>query len=80
VDPARARDTIALLVELSRERGLTFVSSIHDIALAREFFPRLVGLREGRIAFDERADRVHERDIERLYALDGLEHIERGRG
>lgn len=77
VDPARARDTVQLLTELSRERGLTLVVSLHDIALAREFFPRLVGLRAGRIAFDERTADVNPRALTDLYALEGLERIER---
>jgi phosphonate transport system ATP-binding protein len=75
VDPARAQDTVALLTEISRERGLTLVVSIHDIALARRFFPRLVGLRNGRIVFDAVAARVRDAEIERLYELEGLERI-----
>jgi len=78
VDPARARDTVALLLELSRERRSTLVVSIHDIALARDFFPRLVGLRQGRIVFDEPTERVDERDLAALYAIEGLERVERG--
>ncbi|MBL8858448.1 MAG: ATP-binding cassette domain-containing protein [Planctomycetes bacterium] len=79
VDPARARDTVALLCELSRERGLTLVVSIHDIALAREFFPRLVGLRAGRIVFDERTQDVEAGALTDLYALAGLERVETAR-
>ena len=78
VDPARARDTVELLCELSRERGLTLVVSLHDIALAREFFPRLVGLRAGRIVFDQRTPDVAARTLTDLYALEGLERIPRG--
>jgi phosphonate transport system ATP-binding protein len=47
VDPARARDTVSLLAELSAERDLTLCMSLHNLDLAREFFPRLVGLRRG---------------------------------
>jgi phosphonate transport system ATP-binding protein len=78
VDPARARDTVALLCELSRERGLTLVVSIHDIDLAREFFARLVGLRQGRIVFDRDTQSVTEDELVRLYTIEGLERIERG--
>jgi phosphonate transport system ATP-binding protein len=52
VDPARARDTVALLVDICRERGLTLVMSLHNLELAQAFFPRLVGLRQGSVAFD----------------------------
>jgi phosphonate transport system ATP-binding protein len=70
VDPQRARAVVALLVELSRERGLALVVSLHDLALAREFFPRIVGLRRGRVAFDAAPGTLAERDYAALYELD----------
>lgn len=70
VDPARARDTVALLVEVAAERGLTLLVSLHDLDLAREFFPRLVGLRGGRIAFDLPTREIDERRYENLYRLE----------
>ena len=73
VDPARARSMVELLSGVSRERGLTLVVSLHDIALAREFFPRLVGLRGGRVVFDKPTAEVGPAELERLYALEGLE-------
>ncbi|MGJ8695433.1 MAG: phosphonate ABC transporter ATP-binding protein [Verrucomicrobiaceae bacterium] len=52
VDPARARDVLELLTSLSDEQGLSLIVSLHQVELAREFFPRLIGLREGHIVFD----------------------------
>ena len=69
VDPARGRDTIRQLLELSRERGLTLVVSLHDIAIAQSLFPRLVGLRHGRIAFDAPPEEVDRERLEELYHL-----------
>jgi phosphonate transport system ATP-binding protein len=69
VDPARARDTVGLLVEVCRERGLTLVVSLHDLGLAREFFPRLVGVRRGRIAFDRASAAMAEEEFAALYDL-----------
>lgn len=77
VDPARARDTVALLCDLSAERGLTLVASLHDVRLAREFFPRLVGLRGGRVEFDARAQDVDDDRLEALYALEAQERSAR---
>jgi phosphonate transport system ATP-binding protein len=78
VDPARARDTVALLCEISRETGVTLVVSIHDIALAQEFFPRLVGMRQGRIVFDARTEMVMPQQLVDLYAIEGLEPVDDG--
>lgn len=68
VDPARARDAITLLIEISRERKLTLYVSLHNLELAREFFPRLIGLRGGRIAFD-RSSGVADGEFSALYDL-----------
>ena len=73
VDPARARDTIDLLLALSRERGLTLVVSLHDIAIARSSFPRLVGLRRGRIRFDAPPDKVDPAELSQLFELESGE-------
>ena len=69
VDPARARDLVRLMVELARERGLTLVCSLHDLGLARELVPRLVGLREGRVIFDAPTATVTDDQFEALYDL-----------
>lgn len=71
VDPARARDTVELLTRICAEEGLTLVMSLHNLALAREHFPRLVGLRAGRLAFDAPVDQVTEAQFAALYTLDG---------
>ncbi|MEZ4648291.1 MAG: ATP-binding cassette domain-containing protein [Candidatus Eisenbacteria bacterium] len=78
VDPARARDALELLCRVAAERRLTFVTSLHHIDLAREFFPRLVGVRRGRIEFDVRSDEVDDAAIERLYSLSADELLEEG--
>ena len=70
VDPARARALIRLLSELAREDGLALVVSLHDLELAREFFPRAVGLRGGRVLFDRATAEVSERDWADLYQLE----------
>lgn len=70
VDPARSRDLLQLLDALARERGITFVCSLHDFPLAREYFPRLIGLREGRILFDLPTGQIKEEHLQALYHLD----------
>ena len=71
VDPARARDTIALLCDLCAERKLTLVVSLHDLELARTFFPRLIGLRRGQMVFDLPTETIREEQFRALYELDG---------
>ena len=75
LDPARARETLGLLLEVARERGLTLVLSMHDIELAREFLPRLVGLRRGRVVFDRAPTEVPEEELAELYRLEENERV-----
>ena len=70
VDPTRARETIELLTRLADEDGTTLVVSLHDVDLARSFFPRLVGLRAGRIVFDGPTNELADDRLERLFALE----------
>ena len=71
VDPARGRAIIELLVGLARERNLTLVASLHDIDLARAFFPRTVGLRSGRIVYDGPTSEITGQGLQELYQLEG---------
>jgi phosphonate transport system ATP-binding protein len=66
VDPARARDVLELLTELSKEQGMTLVVSLHQVALAREFFPRVIGLKGGRVIFDGKPS---DEELSSLYDL-----------
>ncbi len=70
LDPARARGTLALLLEMARDAGWTLVLSLHDIELARGLIGRLIGLRHGRVVFDERSEDVSDEDLVRLYHLE----------
>ena len=74
VDPARARSLITLLTEIATENQLTLVMSIHNVELAREFFPRIVGLKNGDILFD--SPEVSTEQLEELYHLSESELVE----
>jgi phosphonate transport system ATP-binding protein len=69
LDPARARDLIMLLTQIAHEEAVTLCMSLHNLTLAREFCSRLVGLRHGRIVFDQRAVDVQQSTFEYLYDL-----------
>jgi len=69
VDPARARDTVDLLCSLSEEDGYTLCVSLHHLELAREFFPRLIGLRSGKVVLDGAPETLQESELTELYEL-----------
>jgi phosphonate transport system ATP-binding protein len=73
LDPSRARNVLSLLARMSEEEGLTLCVSLHQFDLAREFFPRLIGLRAGQIVFDKPAVAVGDAEYQALYNLTGSE-------
>jgi phosphonate transport system ATP-binding protein len=73
LDPTRARQALATLVDSARERGATLVTCLHQVDAALAKFPRIVGLREGRIAFDLPTPKVTPDRLERLYENDEQE-------
>jgi phosphonate transport system ATP-binding protein len=70
VDPERGRDIMRLMTELSHDQGITLVVSLHTLDFAQQHFDRIVGLREGRLAFDAPSKEVSETMLEALYRLD----------
>ena len=68
LDPTRAAGAITTLTAAARERGATLVATLHqvDVALAR--FARVLGLREGELAFDLPAAQVSRDMLTRLYS------------
>lgn len=55
LDPALAKHTLQVLQDEARQRAATLVCSLHQVDLARAHFSRIIGLRDGRIAFDTSA-------------------------
>lgn len=70
LDPERGRELMDLMRHLSRKTNKTLVTSIHAVEFARSHFQRLIGLREGRIAFDCAADEVSPAMMNALYRID----------
>jgi len=68
VDPARAAEVVELLVAAARGRTLVVATHVLEPVLPR--FARVVGLREGRIAFDRPREQVGAEDLARLYGPD----------
>jgi phosphonate transport system ATP-binding protein len=68
LDPARARQALAALLDEARSRQLTLVTSLHQVEVALAHFPRILGLRAGALVFDLPAAQVTPEHLARLYA------------
>jgi ABC-type methionine transport system ATPase subunit len=67
LDPTRAQQALATLLQQARERGVTLVATLHQVDAALAHFPRIVGLREGVLVFDLPAAEVDRDLLARLY-------------
>lgn len=68
LDPTRAVMAIETLTGAARERGVTLVATLHQVDVAVARFPRIVGLRDGALAFDLPSAEVTRDHLLRLYA------------
>jgi phosphonate transport system ATP-binding protein len=71
LDPTLADAAVGELVAQSRATGATLVASLHAVDLALRWFPRIAGMRDGRLAFDLPAAQVSAGLLHELYAAEG---------
>ncbi|CUI03785.1 ATP-binding cassette domain-containing protein [Massilia antarctica] len=67
LDPALSLITLATLRQEAARRNATLICSLHQVDMARAHFPRIVGLRDGRIVFDAAREDVSDDMIAALY-------------
>ena len=70
LDPALTESVAALLLSLARDRRRTLIVTLHDVEMALRYFPRIIALRAGRLAFDTTPDRIDLEALDELYAVD----------
>jgi phosphonate transport system ATP-binding protein len=59
--------TLAALQQEAAARNATLVCSLHQVDMARANFPRIVGMRGGRVLFDVRRELVSDAMLAALY-------------
>jgi phosphonate transport system ATP-binding protein len=67
LDPTRARQAVETLTRAAAERGVTLVASLHQVDVATRF-ARVIGLRDGALAFDLPGREVTRERLAQLYA------------
>ena len=67
LDPKTSRQIMRLIVELCQEQKLAAIINIHDVVLATDFLPRIVGLRAGEVVFDGPASQINETVLGAIY-------------
>ncbi|WP_018698478.1 phosphonate ABC transporter ATP-binding protein [Amorphus coralli] len=78
LDPKTSEQIMDLLRALSREYELPVLINIHNVTEAKQYTDRIVGMRYGRIMFDDVPDALDADAMEQIYA--GVPAEERGEG
>ncbi|MFZ6730914.1 phosphonate ABC transporter ATP-binding protein [Undibacterium sp. Ji42W] len=69
LDPTLALQTLNTLQLEAKQRNATLICSLHQVELARQHFPRIIGLRAGKVLFD--SNKVSDQMIADLYRNTG---------
>lgn len=69
LDPERSREILTLLQQLSQQREITLITSLHEVNFAREHYDRIIGLQAGRILFDQPTSQISPDMIAALYRI-----------
>lgn len=75
LDPSRSEQAIKALTDIATERSATLVATLHHVEMALKSFARIIGMRDGQVAFDLPAAQVSAQHLQALYAqhLDELD-------
>lgn len=77
LDPELADSITKLLVNIAAESKRTLVISLHAVELARRYFPRIVALRRGQVAFDVSTNDLDREMLEEVFFDTTAKHKER---
>lgn len=69
VDPTRAHDLLDCITTTAREHKMTLLCTLHNIEYAKIFFPRLIGMRAGKVVYDGPSSEFSETEFNNLYKL-----------
>ena len=70
LDPKIGGEVMELICEIAEEHHIPVLFSVHDVALARTYSQRIVGLQHGEKIFDEHTSALDDRSVERIYSFE----------
>ena len=73
LDPKTSRQIMRLICELCEERDLSAIINIHDVALAKMFVQRIVGLQLGSIVYDGKPSNLDASVLTQIYGEEDWE-------
>ena len=76
LDPANARRVMDDLSAINREEGISMIITLHNVETARAYCRRVIGMRDGRVVFDDTPAALTDARLREIYDSDGLLTLE----
>ena len=73
LDPATSHSVMKYLELLNKEDGLTIISSLHFLSLARAYADRVIALKDGKLEFDGLPKDINNERFKEIYGEDAIE-------
>ena len=70
LDPVTGHQMLELLKEIQETEGVTILMNSHNLELSLEFSDRIIGLKDGSVAFDGKPEQLDETMIHCIYEKD----------
>jgi phosphonate transport system ATP-binding protein len=70
LDPESSRRVMEILAAINREDGCTVMVSLHQVAFARQYCPRVVALRQGQVAYDGPSAQLSNQKLADIYGAE----------
>jgi phosphonate transport system ATP-binding protein len=75
LDPRNTRIVMDALQRINRHHGITVLCNLHSLELARTYCDRLIGMANGRVAFDGAPARLTDAVAHDLYGIEAREAV-----
>ena len=76
LDPRNTKLVMDALLRVNRDFGITVLTNLHSIDLAKRYCDRLIGMRAGAVVFDGRPEALTDEVVRDLYGLEAAEVVE----
>jgi phosphonate transport system ATP-binding protein len=73
LDPRNTHMVMEALQRLNKEFGITVITNLHDLDIAKDYCGRLIGMAQGRVVFDGLPETFTEAAARELYGLEAHE-------
>lgn len=67
LDPVNSEKVLSLITNMARNENKTLIASMHSIEYSKKYFDRIIGLKNGKVIFDDKIENISDEKIKILY-------------